>query len=135
MVGSATFRVTVVTPERTVVERDASFAALPAWDGEIGILRGRAPLVAKLAPGVLRLRSDAAGEERLYVDGGFAEMVEDRLSVLTEVAYPVAELDRGAAESELARALAMKARDENSQAERQRALDRARARLRAAPRP
>jgi F-type H+-transporting ATPase subunit epsilon len=131
---SVTFRVSVVTPERTVLERQASFAALPAWDGEIGILRGRAPLVAKLGPGVLRVRGGEGGEEHLYVDGGFAEMVGDRLTVLTESAHAVAELDRAAAERELAQALAMKAADEKSQAERQRALTRARARLRAAGR-
>lgn len=134
MAESVTFRVSVVTPERAVLERDASFVALPAWDGEIGILRGRAPLVARLGPGVLRVHGGEAAEERLFVDGGFAEMLGDRLTVLTESARPVGELDPAAAERDLAQALATPATDEKSRGGRDRAVARARAQLRAAGR-
>ncbi len=133
MAESVTFRVSVVTPERTVLARDASFVALTAWDGEIGFLRNRAPIVVKLAPGPLSVRGGTAGEERLYLGGGFAEMVENRLTVLTEEARRPEELDRAEAERALAEALAMRAVGEKAHGERQRALARARAKLRLAP--
>ena len=73
--------------------------ALPAHDGEIGFLRDRAPIVCKLDAGSLRI--NAAGElQVLYVDGGFAEMVDNRLTILTEVARFVDELDRDEARPE-----------------------------------
>ena len=85
MAESKTFRCSVVTPERVVLEAEARFAALPAHDGEIGILRDRAPLLVKLDVG--RLRIETADERHiLYVEGGFAEMVDNRLTVLSEVA-------------------------------------------------
>ena len=76
------FQCVVVTPERVVLECEAEFAALPAWDGEIGIMRSRAPLMVKLGIGVLRVKS-SEGEQRRAIGGGFAEMVDNKLSVLT----------------------------------------------------
>ena len=85
MVGTKTFNCSVVTPERAVLECEATFAALPAHDGEIGILFNRAPLLCRLGRGKLRIES---GDEKhvLMVAGGFAEMVANRLTVLTEEA-------------------------------------------------
>ena len=77
------FHASVVTPEQAVFEGPARFVALPAWDGEIGIMRHRAPLLVKL--GVGRLRIDTSDQQLVFlIDGGFAEMVDNRLTVLTE---------------------------------------------------
>jgi F0F1-type ATP synthase epsilon subunit len=57
MAETKTFRCSVVTPERVVLEAEARFAALPAHDGEIGILRDRAPLLVKLDVGRLRIET------------------------------------------------------------------------------
>jgi F-type H+-transporting ATPase subunit epsilon len=132
MASTGTFHCVVVTPERIVLEREATFVAFPAFDGEMGILRNRAPLVAKLGAGELRVES-AEGTERLFIDGGFAQMVENRLTILTEQARPIAELDRADAQQELQSALALPAGYEGSQAIRERALRRARTKLRLAP--
>jgi F-type H+-transporting ATPase subunit epsilon len=126
-----TFHFTLVTPERTVLDLEATFVAFPAFDGEMGVLANRAPLVAKLGAGELRVASPG-GDHRLFVDGGFGQMVENRLTLLTEQAQPVAELDREAAERELQAALAAPAADDAAQAARQRAVTRARAKLRLA---
>jgi F-type H+-transporting ATPase subunit epsilon len=102
---SKTFWCTVITPERAVLEREAIFVAFPAVDGEMGILAQRAPLLAQLGAGELRVES-AAGRERMFVAGGFAQMVDNRLTLLTEEARPLADLDRAAALRELESALA-----------------------------
>ena len=128
MADSKTFRCSVVTPERVVLEAEARFAALPAHDGEIGILRDRAPLLVKLDVG--RLRIETADERHiLYVEGGFAEMVDNRLTVLSEVARRPDELERQAAEARLAEALAMTVRDDASLESRRRAVKGAKTQL------
>ncbi|HYU35435.1 MAG TPA: ATP synthase F1 subunit epsilon [Thermoanaerobaculia bacterium] len=121
-----TFHCSVITPERAVLEADATFVAFPAHDGEVGILKNHAPLLYKLGVGVLRVKT-AEGEQAFFVDGGFAQMVENRLTLLTEQARPVAEVDRAAAERarEEVRALPA-AGGEAEMATRQRAEQRAR---------
>jgi len=123
------FHLSIIPPERAVLETDASFVAFPAWDGEVGILHGRAPLLFKL--GVGRLRAETPeGEQLFYVDGGFAQMVEERLTILTQQAKRPQEIDRAAAERALAQARETPAPNADAVAARQRAVERARAQLR-----
>jgi F-type H+-transporting ATPase subunit epsilon len=131
MAKGDTFHVSVITPERAVLEADATFVAFPAHDGEVGILPGRAPLLFKMGIGLLRVESPAVdgGEERFFVDGGFAQMVENRLTLLTEQAKRLSEIDRAAAQRAFAAAHEMPADTEAAFAARQRALDRARIQL------
>jgi F-type H+-transporting ATPase subunit epsilon len=131
MAKGDTFHVSVITPERAVLEADATFVAFPAHDGEVGILPGRAPLLFKLGIGLLRVESPAVdgGEERFFVDGGFAQMVENRLTLLTEQAKRVSEIDRAAAQRAFAAAHELPADTEAAFAARQRALERARVQL------
>jgi F-type H+-transporting ATPase subunit epsilon len=128
-----TFHISVVTPERAVLEGDATFAAVPAHDGELGILKDRAPLLYRLGAGLLRVDT-TEGKRALFVAGGFAQMVDNRLTILTEVARELDKLDRAAAERALADAKAMKGVTEVEWKARQRALASARAQLRLAPR-
>ena len=121
----ATFHLSVVTPEKRVLDGEVKFAALPAHDGEIGVLRNRAPLLVRLAPGVLRADTDG-GPRTLYIDGGFAEMANNRLTVLTESAARPEELDAEAVQQELDVARGLPIPDDAAFAERQRALRRAR---------
>ena len=97
MARNDTFHCSVITPERAVLEADATFVAFPAHDGEVGILKNRAPLLYKMGAGVLRVETPE-GNHAYFVDGGFAQMVENRLTLLTQYARPVAEIDRAAAE-------------------------------------
>ena len=128
--AGGTFAVSVVTPERAVLETEARFAAIPAWDGELGVLAGRAPLVCKLGAGELRIEGPDGGTESLFVDGGFAEVVHGRLTILTETALPPAELGRDEAKRLLEEARAMPVGDDASFAARQHAVEAARQRLR-----
>ena len=131
MASSETFQCSVVTPERAVLECEARFVALPAWDGEIGILRGRAPLLCKLGIGRLRIEAPDA-KHVLFVDGGFAEMLGDQLTILTEDARVADELDRETATADLEAARALTVTDDASFEARQKALQRARTQLRLA---
>lgn len=129
MARTDTFACSVVTPEGVVAETEARFVVLPAHDGEIGLLHDRAPLFCKLDVGRLRIETT---DEKLvfFVDGGFAEMVNNQLTILTEDARRPDELDREAAEKGLREAKSMSATDETSFVARQRALKRARVQLR-----
>ncbi len=121
-----TFHCSVVTPERAVLECDATSAIFPAWDGEIGILPQRAPLLCRLGTGVLRVKTE--GEEReFYIDGGFGQMVDNRLTLLTEQARAKDEIDLDSARQALKDAQALSVEDGYD--ERQTAIHRARVQL------
>ncbi len=82
----ASFRVSVVTPEREVLALEARSAVLPVYDGELGILARRAPLLVELGPGMLRLVAADGSRRELFLGGGFAQWVSNRLTVLAEEA-------------------------------------------------
>lgn len=124
MARTETFHCSVITPERAVLETDATFVAFPAHDGEVGILPGRAPLLFKMGIGSLRVETPE-GNHEYFVDGGFAQMVENRLTLLTEQAKAVEEIDRAAAERALTEAREMPSVTEAEFAARQRAVRRA----------
>jgi len=122
------FHCKVVTPERVVLDTEAEFVALPAWDGEIGVLRHRAPLMVKLGIGILRVTT-TDGPQQMAIDGGFAEMVDNQLSVLTEGAHFADDLNREEVEAALAAGQAMEAHDSAAVAQRADAIARAKAQL------
>ncbi len=125
MALSTTFQVSVVTPEGSVLDCEATAAVFPAFDGEVGILPNHAPLLSKVGIGVLRVT--AAGEtHRLFVDGGFAQVIDNRLSVLTEQARPVEELEASAADALFAEAQELNGTDDASVEARDAAYERAR---------
>jgi F-type H+-transporting ATPase subunit epsilon len=93
------FRLTIVTRERKIVETDAVEAVLPASDGEIGVLPGHAPLLATLRVGVMRYRNNGTAE-RLVLSWGFAEVLPDRVIVMAETARLPSEIDIARVESD-----------------------------------
>src|SRR5919204_4867245 len=121
----------VVTPERAVVDEPAEFVALPMYDGELGVLPGRAPLIGRLGVGELRLQQHGAAR-RFFVDGGFAQVRADTVTVLTNKAVPAAEIDAAVANQQLAAAQAIMPKSPAEQAARERAEQRARSMLRVA---
>ncbi|HEX8848043.1 MAG TPA: F0F1 ATP synthase subunit epsilon [Gemmatimonadaceae bacterium] len=81
-------RVSVVSPERTLFEGDAESVVAPAFDGEVGILSHHAPMLTLLGSGRLRVRA-GGGEQQFTVTGGFLEVADDRVRVVTERAETV----------------------------------------------
>jgi F-type H+-transporting ATPase subunit epsilon len=121
----------VVTPEQTALEEQTDFVALPLFDGEIGIAPGHSPLIGRLGYGEMRIhRGDKA--VRYYVDGGFVQVADDVVSVLTGRAVPAQELDPQAAAGQLATARARPSNTPELMEIRDRAVAQARAQLRIA---
>ena len=84
-------RLVIVTPERTLLDEPVSALRFPLYDGDIGILPGRLPLIGRLGAGELKLTS-ASGERSYFIDGGFAQVEGSVVSILTQRAIPVEEL-------------------------------------------
>jgi F-type H+-transporting ATPase subunit epsilon len=128
MAATETFQCSVVTPEKAILECEASFVAFPAHDGEMGMLKRRAPLICRMGVGILRV--ETPGDKHvLFVDGGFAQVAADHLTILTEQARTAEDLDAEAAEQSLVEARAMKITDDASFDARSKAIRRAEVQL------
>src|ERR1700719_4418501 len=94
------FRCVIVTPEQQALDESVSQAIVPAWDGQIGILTGRAAILMKLGLGALRV--DLAGGRRrtFFIDGGIGQMKGDRLTILTNEAVAAEDIDANAARAQ-----------------------------------
>ena len=74
--------VSVISPEAVLFEGTTDSIVAPAFDGQIGVLTGHAPMVTLLGKGELRL--GAAAEQRFMVEGGFLQVVDNVVRVVTE---------------------------------------------------
>ena len=79
--------VSVISPEQTLYEGDATMVVAPAFDGEVGILTDHAPMITALGHGTLRVEA-GAGARRFTIDGGFLQVVDNTVRVVTERAEP-----------------------------------------------
>jgi F-type H+-transporting ATPase subunit epsilon len=87
--GEYPIRVSVISPERIIFEGDADQVVAPAWDGEVGILRNHAPYMVLLGTGELRvMRGNTV--ERFVVSGGFLQVVDNVVTILSEQAEATA---------------------------------------------
>ena len=120
------FQCVLVTPEQQVLDESCTQVILPAYDGEIGVLSDRAPLLAKLGVGVLRLDLPGGQKRAYFIDGGIAQMKDNRLTVLTTEATLPQDIDVESARAEFNEATARKITDQKSFDDRQRALARGR---------
>ncbi len=94
----------IVTPEARVYSQTVASVVLPAVEGDMGILPGHIPVLTALNAGELEVVEENGGREFLAIDRGFAEVLGDKVSVLTEGAINVEEIDLGAVEAAQARA-------------------------------
>ena len=83
--AASTLKVAIISPEKTVYEGEAEMVVAPAWDGEVGVLRGHAPMLVLLGDGELRI-TRAGAVERFHVSGGFMQVADDVVTVLSEQA-------------------------------------------------
>jgi F-type H+-transporting ATPase subunit epsilon len=120
------FRCTLVTPEQQVLDGDVTYASIPAHDGQIGLMPGRAPLVAKLGDGALRLDFVDGGSRWFFVGGGFAQMKDNKLSLVADEAVPADQIVKATAEADLRAGLAKIARTDAEVERKMRAIARAR---------
>ncbi|MBC7784354.1 MAG: ATP synthase F1 subunit epsilon [Burkholderiales bacterium] len=123
------FQCVIVTPEAQSLDQQVKQVIVPAHDGLLGILTGRAPILVKLGLGALTV--DTVDNKRLvfFVDGGVAQVKDDVLTIATTEATPVTQLDSAQAAKELAEATAARV-GENIPAElRERSIRRAKKKL------
>jgi F-type H+-transporting ATPase subunit epsilon len=117
-------RCTVVTPERAVLDETAEMVILPMFDGELGVLPGRAPLIGRLGAGELRLKT-GTNVKRYFVEAGFAQVRGNVVSVLTARAVEASKVTAGDAERAAAEAEALPTGNAAERANKARARDRA----------
>jgi len=98
---ASTFQCTLVTPERSVIDAEATYVDLPAHDGQLGVMTNRAAMLVKLGVGPLRLELSGDADRRYALDGGFAQMRDNHLTLLCERAVAAEDLDAGSAQARL----------------------------------
>ena len=126
----------IVTPDKAVVSEEVKIVMAPGSLGEFGVLTGHTPFLTTLRTGIVRF-TDAQGTERyVFVNGGFAEALPDKVTVLAESAERRSDIDLERAKEALARAekrLAEdRAREDIDFARARGALERATVRIRLA---
>ena len=92
--------ISIIAPDRTVWDSNAEEVILPSSTGQIGILRGHAPLLTALDIGVMRVRTDKEWTP-IVLMGGFAEVENDELTILVNGAEEGASINKEEAEQEL----------------------------------
>jgi F-type H+-transporting ATPase subunit epsilon len=121
------FQCVIVTPEQQALDESVSQAIVPAWDGQIGILTGRAPLLVKLGIGPLRVDLPGGQTRTFFVNGGIGQMKDNKLTILTTEAIAADHIDVNTARAEYAEAEARVANDPKAREERTQQMQRARA--------
>jgi F-type H+-transporting ATPase subunit epsilon len=90
----------LVSPERELFNGEVDHVVVPGSEGEFGVLPNHAPVMSVIKPGALRV-IDGGVERRIFVNGGFADVTPDGLTVLAEEAIDVADIDAAALEQQL----------------------------------
>ena len=91
---SEDFKIEIVNPEKSFLSKeDITEAIVPAFEGEMGILKDHISIISFLKPGIIKLISKS-GEESFYVEDGIAEFKDNNLSILTSSIYNMSDLDR-----------------------------------------
>ncbi len=128
------FKVMIVTPDKTAFEGDAISAIIPGMAGYLGVWANHAPLVGGVVPGVVHLKIDEAGSEKYFSVGtGFVEISDNVVNVMTDTCELASEIDIVRAQESLDRARGrLKSVEVELDRERARlAADRAEARIKA----
>lgn len=104
-----TIRCRVVTPTEELIDEPAIYASVPAWDGLFGVMHDRAPIICNLGIGELRIDFPETTHEQgssrtFFINGGFARVSNNELTVLADIAIPVEQLTVTDAKAELAEA-------------------------------
>ena len=129
----AKLKITIVTPETTTLDQEADFVVLPMFDGESGVSANHAPMIGRLGPGELRVK-DGGTTDCFYVDGGFVQIENNVVSVLTGASTPSAEVDLAEAKQALADAEELPSNNSVEMEAKQKSVSQAKAKLKIAER-
>jgi len=128
-----TLTLEMVTPEKVAFSESADFVALPAYEGEMGVLPGHEAFLVQLREGEIRIKT-SSGTKNFAVSGGFAEVKKDKVSVFAETAEMADEIDAERAHQALEKAKSetLRPADSLSLAQAEAAMRRAQVRIRVA---
>ena len=88
------FKVEIVNPEKSfLVKDDVSEVVVPAFEGEMGILRDHISIISFLKPGIIKI-SSKSGDENYYVEDGIVEFQNNNLSILTSTIFNLVDIDK-----------------------------------------
>ena len=91
---SEEFKVEIVNPEKSfLVKEDVSEVVVPAYEGEMGILKDHISIISFLKPGIIKILSKS-GDENYYVEDGIVEFKNNNLSILTSSILSISEVDK-----------------------------------------
>lgn len=121
-----TLRLVVVTPEKTVIDETVEALRFPLFDGDIGVLPGRLPMIGRLGCGMLFIEQVDGTVKSQFIDGGFVQVRDSVVTLLTDRCLSVEKLSKDAAQQLLEQAKTRKARSDHDLALRDRDLTRAR---------
>jgi F-type H+-transporting ATPase subunit epsilon len=103
MADTNRLQVRLVVPDRILVDQSVDAVEVPSRAGYFEVLYGHAPLLALIAPGVVRLHGGEAGERSFSVARGFVEVLPERVTILVESARPKEEIDTAVVQAKLDR--------------------------------
>ena len=91
---SEEFKVEIINPERSFLSKeDVTEVVIPAFEGEMGILKDHISLISFLKPGIITVYSKSE-EDKYFVEDGIVEFKENNLSILTSSIYKISDLDK-----------------------------------------
>ena len=91
---SEEFKIEIVNPEKSfLVKEDVSEVVVPAFEGEMGILKDHISIISFLKPGIIRILSNS-GNEKYYVEDGIVEFKNNNLSILTSLIFNISDIDK-----------------------------------------
>lgn len=111
MVALRTLKLVVVTPEKTLLDAHVESLRFPLPDGQIGVLPSHSPIIGRLGTGELEIR-DERGTADYFVDGGFVQIANNVVTLLTDRCVPLTQLTVAEGEKILADALARTAKSD-----------------------
>ncbi len=110
----------LVTPQKLLLSMSVDMVVLPGGEGDFGVLAGHAPMISTVRPGVVNIYQGDSISQSIFVSGGFAEVNEERCTLLAEQALDVSDIDTARAEARLdaARDMLAAAEAESPEAEK-----------------
>ena len=91
---SEEFKIEIVNPEKSfLVKEDVSEVVVPAYEGEMGILKDHISIISFLKPGIIKILSKS-GDESYYIEDGIVEFKNNNLSILTSSIFNIADMDK-----------------------------------------
>ena len=91
----------LVSPEKLLLSREVDMVVIPGAEGDMGVLPQHSPVITTVRPGTIVVYEGGAVTDRIFIAGGFAEVSDNRCTVLAEEAMPVEDIDKASAEQAL----------------------------------